>query len=140
MKRLCWIAGLCLVAATRITAQDSGKAAPQNFTFYPPSVYMHLFQACSSDKSCTRTEDFRVDPVPKGCCILTVTNGNGLGKDEVRSFEVFLNGKSVVLSDHSPNSQATVFVQASNRIKVILTGVPSAKILVLIAYDLRQSK
>jgi len=62
--------------------------------------------------------------VPKGCCILTVTNGNGLGKDEVRSFEVFLNGKSVVPSDHSPNAQATVAVQPSNTIKVILTGEP----------------
>jgi hypothetical protein len=85
-------------------------------------------------------EDFRLDPVPKGCCILTVTNGNGLGKDEVRSFEVFLNGKSVVRSDHSPNAQATVAVQTSNRINVILTGEPSSKVLVLIAYDPRQSK
>jgi hypothetical protein len=141
MKNLSWIAGLCLVAATLVTAQDVGKGhPPQNFTGYPPSVYMQFFQACSSDKPCTRTEDFRVDPVPKGCCILTVTNGNGLGKDEVRSFEVFLNGKSVVPSDRSPNAQATVAVQMSNRIKVILTGEPSAKVLVLIAYDPRQSK
>jgi|HubBroStandDraft_1064217.scaffolds.fasta_scaffold118092_1 hypothetical protein len=113
---------------------------PQNFTGYPPSVYMQFFQACSSDKPCTRTGNFRVDPVPKGCCILTVSDGNGPGEDEVRSFEVFLNGKSVASSDHSPNAQATVAVQTSNRINVILTGEPSSKVLVLIAYDPRQSK
>ena len=100
---------------------------------------MQFFQACSSDKPCTRTEDFRVDPVPKGCCILTVTNGNGQGKDEVRSFEVFLNGKSLVSSDHSPNAQATVAVQTNNKIK-LMTGEPSSKVFVLIAYDPRQSE
>ena len=141
MEKLSWIAGVCLVAVTFVTAQDVGKdRPPQNFTGYPPSVYMQFFQACSSDKPCTRTEDFRVDPVPKGCCILTVTNGKGLGKDEVHSFEVFLNGQNVASSDHSPNAQATVAVQTSNRIRVILTGEPSSKALVLIAYDPRQSK
>ncbi|MGA9390187.1 MAG: hypothetical protein WBV69_07045 [Candidatus Sulfotelmatobacter sp.] len=69
---------------------------------------------------------------------MTLTNGNGSGKDEVRSFEVFLNGKSVVRSDHSPNAQATVALQTSNRIKVILTGDPSSKVLVLVAYDPRK--
>jgi hypothetical protein len=136
--KLSWIAGLFFVAAT-LVAQDVGKAhPPQNFTLYPPSVYLQLFQACSSDKPCTRTEDFHVDPVPKGCCILAVTNGNGSGKDEVRSFEVFLNGKSVVRSDRSPSTHATVALQTSNRIKVILTGDPSSKVLVQVAYDPRQ--
>jgi hypothetical protein len=101
---------------------------------------MQFFQACSSDKPCTRTEDFRVDPVPKGCCILTVANGNGQSKDGVGSFEVFLNGKSVVSSDHSPNAQATVAVQTNNNIKLILTGEPSSKLFVLISYDPRQSE
>ena len=141
MKRTAWIAGLFVVVATFVTAQDGGKGhPPQNFTLYPPSIYMQFFQACSSDKPCTRTEDFRVDPVPKGCCILTVTYGNGQGKDEVRSFEVFLNGKSVVSSDHSPNAQATVAVKTSNKIKLTLTGEPSSKVFVLIAYDPRQSE
>jgi hypothetical protein len=141
VRRTSWIAGLCLVAATLVTAQDGGKDhPPQNFTLYPPSVYLQIFQACSSEKPCTRTENFRVDPVPKGCCILTVTNGNGQGKDEVRSFEVFLNGKSVVSSDHSPNAQAAVAVQTNNKIKLILTGEPSSKVFVLIAYDSRQSE
>ena len=141
MKRTSWIAGLFVVAATLVTAQDGGKDhPPQNFTLYPPSVYLQIFQACSSEKPCTRTENFRVDPVPKGCCILTVTNGNGQGKDEVRSFEVFLNGKSVIPSDRSPIASATVAVQTTNRIKVILTGEPSSKVLVLIAHDPRQSK
>jgi hypothetical protein len=128
---------LCLIGTARLTAREHPQPG---FTGYPPSVYMQFFQACPSDKPCTRTEDFRVDPVPKGCCILMVTNGNGLGKDEVRSFEVFLNGKSVIPADHSPNAKATVAVQTSNTIKLILTGEPSSKVLILIAYDPRQSK
>jgi hypothetical protein len=128
---------LCLINAARLVAQDHPQ---QGFTAYPPSVYMQFFQACSSDKPCTRTEDFRVDPLPKGCCILTVTNGNGLGKDEVRSFEVFLNSKNVVPADHSRNAQATVAVQTNNTIKVVLTGEATSKVLVLIAYDPRRSK
>jgi hypothetical protein len=69
-----------------------------------------------------------------------VTNGNGLGKDEVHNFGVFLNGKSVITADHSHNAQARVAVQTSNTIKVILTGEPSSKVFVLIAYDPRQSE
>jgi hypothetical protein len=141
MKKHTWIAGLSFAAVTLVTAQDVGKDhPPQAFTGYPPSVYMQFFQACSNDKPCTRTEDFRVDPVPTGCCVLTVTNGNGLGKGEVHSFEVLLNGKSVIPSDHSRNVQTPVAVQTSNTIKVILTGEPSSKVLVLIAYDPRQGK
>jgi hypothetical protein len=81
-------------------------------------------------------EEFRVDPVPTGCCILTVTNGSGQGKDEVSSFKVFLNGKRVVFQS-SPNAQAKVTLQTSNRIKVILTGEPNSKVFVLFAYDPR---
>jgi hypothetical protein len=127
--------------AARLAAQEATIAHPQQtFTGYPPSVYMGFFQACSADKPCTRTEDFRVDPVPKGCCVLIVTNGNGLGKDEVGSFEVSLNGKTVIPTDHSRNAQATVTVQTSNTIKLILTGEAASKVFVLIAYDPRQSK
>lgn len=112
----------------------------KTFTGYPPSVYMGVFQACSSDHPCSRTQDFHIDPVPKGCCILTVTNGNGQGKDEVRSFEVFLNSKNVLDTDRSQGAQTRVAVQTGNTIKVILTGEPSSKVLVVIAYDPRQSK
>jgi len=69
-----------------------------------------------------------------------VTNGNGPGKDEVRSFEVILNGKGVIPADHSQNAHATVAVQTSNTISVTLTGEPGSKVFVLIAYDPRQSK
>jgi hypothetical protein len=130
----------CLIATALLAAQGTIVDHPQQTsTGYPPSVYMGFFQACSPDKPCTRTEDFRVDAVPKGCCILTVTNGDGLGKHEVRSFEVFLNGQSVA-SDHSQNAQAPVAVQTSNTVKVVLTGEQSSKVFVLIAYDPRQSK
>jgi hypothetical protein len=132
---------LTLIAVPFLAAQERATDHPaQTFTGYPPSVYMGFFQACSSDKPCSRTEDFRVDPVPKGCCILLVTNGDGLEKDEVPTFEVFLNGKSVVLAHHSQNAQAKVEVRSSNTIKVILTGEPTSKVFVLIAYDPRQSR
>jgi hypothetical protein len=136
-----WLAcvSLSLIAVPLLAAQETDHPPP-TFTGYPPSVYMGSFQACSSDKPCSRTDDFRVDPAPKGCCILLVTNGNGRGKDEVRTFEVFLNGKSVVPADHSQNAQAKVEVQSGNTIKVILTGEPTSKVFVLIAYDPGQSK
>jgi len=46
---------------------------------------------------------------------------------KICSFEVFLNGKSVVSSDHSPNAQAALAVHTNNKIKLILTGEPSSK-------------
>lgn len=109
----------------------------KTFTGYPPSLYMGVFQPCSSDNPCTRTQDFQVDSVPKGCCILTATNGNGLGKETVSSFEVLLNGKSVISSGRTQLA-ATVPMQISNTIQVVLTGEPSSKLFVLIAYDPRQ--
>jgi hypothetical protein len=142
-RKAYWLAGvfLCLISNALLAAQQATMDHPQqSFTGYPPSVYMQFFQACSSDAPCTRTDNFRVDPVPNGCCILTVTNGNGLGKDEARSYEVFLNGKRVVPADHSRNAQAAVKVLRSNTLKVILTGEPSSKVFVLIAYDPRQPK
>jgi hypothetical protein len=141
-ERVVWLAcvSLSLIAVPLIAAQETTRNhLPQTFTGYPPSVYMGVFQACSSEKPCSRTENFRVDSVPKGCCILLVTNGNGLGKDEVRTFEVFLNGKSAVPADHCQNAQAKVEVRSSNTIKVILTE-PMSKVFVLIAYDPHQAK
>jgi len=123
-----------------LMSREAMVAYPQQFAGYPPSVYMQSFLACSSDKPCTRADNFQVDPVPNGCCILTVTNGDGRGTDEARSYEVFLNGKRVLPVDHSRNAQAPVKVLRSNTLKVILTGEPSSKLFVLIAYDPRKSK
>jgi|GEM_PF-3409407 len=112
----------------------------QKFTLYPPSVYMQFFSPCSAGQLCARTDDFHVDLVPKGCCILVVTNGNGQGKDEVQSYEVLLNGKTVLPSSRSPNAQANITLQTSNSIKVVLTGEPTSKVFLLITYDPRQAK
>jgi hypothetical protein len=140
MRCLAWIC-FWLIATALLSAQQTIVDHPQQtFTGYPPSLYMGFFQACSSDRPCARTEDFRVDPVPKGCCILMVTNGNGLGKDEVRAFKVLLNGRNVIATNHAENAQAAVNLQTSNTIKVVVTGDPTSKIFVLIAYDSRQSK
>lgn len=131
---------LCLISTCLLQAQEATVAYQQRNTGYPPSVYMQPFFPCSADAPCTRTDDFRVDPVPNGCCILTVTNGDGRGTDEVRSYEVFLNGVKVVPVDQSPSARAPVKVLRSNRLKVILIGEPHSKVFVLIAYDPRQSK
>jgi general secretion pathway protein G len=113
-----------------------GRTEPQQrLTGYPPSVYMQFFLACSSDTPCTRTDVFRVDRVPSGCCILTVTNGDGQGTDEARSYEVFLNDERVIPTDHSRNAQATVKLLQRNTLKVILSGAPHSKLFILIAYD-----
>jgi hypothetical protein len=124
-----------------LTREGVAVVNPQHsFTAYPPSVYLQFFQACSPDQPCTRSDNFRVDPLPKGCCTLLLTNGDGRGNDEVQNYKVFLNGKSVLASDQSPNGEATVNVQTSNKIEVVLTGKPTAKVFVLLAYDPRTSK
>jgi len=133
------VASLCALIAAPITAQEKGEQ-PQGFTFYPPSVYMHPFLACASDAPCAQTDKFHLDHVPTGCCILIVTNGDGKGTDEVRSYEVFLNGERVVPSDHSRSAQAAVKLLATNTLKVVLSGAPHSRVFVLLAYDPRRSK
>ncbi len=59
-----------------------------------------------------------------GCCVLIVTNRDGQGTDEARSYEVFLNGKKVVSAAHSRSAQAPVNLLRSNALKVILDGGP----------------
>lgn len=107
------------------------------FAGYPPSVYMNVFLSCPSDGPCIREDTFRVDPLPHGCCTMLVTNGDGRGTDEVRSYDIFLNGERVFPA-HSQNE--TIKLQRSNTLKVILSGDPHSKIFVLIAYDPRESK
>jgi hypothetical protein len=116
------------------------KPGSSAFTGYPPAVYMHVFLACPGDKPCTETEDIRVDPMPKGCCVLTVTNGDGRGTDEVSSYGVFLNGQRVLPSGKARNAQAAVKILQDNILKVVLTGGPHSKVFILIAYDPRESK
>jgi hypothetical protein len=106
-------------------------------TFFPPSVYTQFFSACSSDRACTRSEKFRVDSVPRGCCVLTVTNGDGHGTDEVSTYLVFLNGKRVLPAGHTQHSSSVVKVHQDNILKVVLTGEPYSKVFIQIAYDPR---
>jgi hypothetical protein len=96
-------------------------------------VYMRYFGACSTDKPCTQSKKFRVDSIPAGCCTLSVTNGTGHGTDEVKSYEIFLNGKRVL-------PQAQVEIRRQNTLKVVLVGEPSSKVLILFAYAPRQTK
>gem|GEM_PF-5031588 len=133
------VASLYAFIAAPITAQEKGEQ-PQGFTGYPPSVYMHAFLACASDAPCAQSDKFHLDQVPTGCCILILTNGDGQGTDEVRSYEIFLNGDRVVPSDHSRSAQAVVKLLATNTLKVVLSGDPGSKVFVLLAYDPRRSK
>jgi hypothetical protein len=101
---------------------------------------MRPFFACVSDTPCAQTDKFHLDQVPTGCCVLMVTNGDGQGTDEVRSYEVFLNSKRVIPTDHSRSAQSTVKVRPANTLKVVLGGPLHSKVFVLLAYDSRQSK
>jgi hypothetical protein len=96
-------------------------------------VYMRYFGACSTDKPCTQSKKFRVASIPAGCCTLSVTNGTGHGTDEVKSYEIFLNGKRVL-------PQAQVEIRRQNTLKVVLVGEPSSKVFIRFAYDPRQTK
>jgi hypothetical protein len=134
------VASLCALIAAPITAQEKAEQPMQGFTGYPPSVYMRPFLACASDAPCSQTDKFHLDQVPTGCCVLIVTNGDGQGTDEVRSYEVFLNGERVVPTDHSRSAQAGVRLRATNTLKVVLSGALHSKVFVLFAYDPRRSK
>jgi hypothetical protein len=136
---LLFVASVCLTVAP-IAAQEKAVQPMQGFTSYPPSVYMHPFLACVSDAPCTQTDKFHLDQVPTGCCVLIVTNGDGQGTDEVRSYEVFLNGERVVPADHSRSAQADVKLRATNTLKVVLSGTPHSKVFILFAYEPPRSR
>lgn len=137
---LLFVASLCAFITAPVAAQEKAEQPMQGFTGYPPSVYMHPFLSCVSDAPCAQTDTFHLDQVPSSCCALIVTNGDGQGTDEVRSYEVFLNGEHVVSTDHSRSAQATVKLRATNTLKVVLSGAPHSKVFVLLAYDPRRSK
>lgn len=102
---LLFVASLCTFITAPIVAQER---AEQPITGYPPSVYMRPFLACVSDAPCAHTDKFHLDQIPTGCYVLIVTNGDGQGTDEVRSYEVLLNGERVVPTDHSRSVQAVL--------------------------------
>ena len=134
------VALLCACTSAPLASQQKDNQPTQGFTGYPPSVYMRPFLACANNAPCTQTDKFHLDQVPTGCCVLIVTNGDGRGTDEVRSYEVFLNGERVVPTENSRTAQAVVKVQPSNTLKVVLNGGSHSKIFVLLAYGPRQSK
>ena len=131
------VGSLCAFMTAPIAAQERAEQPMQGFTGYPPMVYTHPFLACASDGPCAQSDKFHLDEVPRRCCVLIVTNGDGQGTDEVRSYEAFLNGKRVVPSDHSRRAQAAVKLRASNALKVVLSGAPDSKVFVVLAYDPR---
>jgi len=144
------IVGVCLIIgifvlpyfATRPLSKSDllHQAQERGFTGYPPSVYVHTFLSCVSDAPCAQTDEFHLDQVPSGCCVLMLTNGDGRGMDEVRSYEVFLNGQRVLSTDHSRNAQGAVKLQATNTLKAVLSGAPHSKVFILLAYDPSGSK
>jgi len=134
------LAWLCVFTTACIAAQEKAEQPSQGFTGYPPGVYMHTFLACVSDAPCAQTDKFHLDRVPTGCCLLVVTNGDGHGTDEVRTYEVFLNGKRIVATSDSQNAPAAVKLRNTNTLKVVLSGAPHSKLFVLLTYDPRQTK
>lgn len=68
---------------------------------------------------------------------MIVTNGDGRGTDEVRSYKIFLNGDRVSFNQ-SQQGSSPVKVKRDNILKVTLSGGPHSKVSVLIAYDPQQ--
>lgn len=110
-----------VVAALIVLAIRAAGQAP---------IYEHSFNSCFPDRPCTVTASFKVPDVPKNCCILTVTNGDGHGSDQVRSAEIYLNGENEALDRHA---QAIVYLRKKNIVKVVLRGEPHSKVQVRIA-------
>jgi hypothetical protein len=99
---------------------------------------MQEFHACTDSAPCEKTAEFRIDPIPPGCCTLVVTNGNGLGKNEVRGYEIFLNAERVIPKTGAQGAHAAVKPTNRNFLKAVVTGDPDAKIFILLAYDPRE--
>jgi hypothetical protein len=109
-----------------------------------PDGWYEKFTVCAEEASCTshdavtQTRTFRLDEVPKGCCVLKVINGKR-GKHMVERFRVVLNGKDVKLREVKlPKGFAVqiadVDLSTENTIGVQLTGTPDAYVHVLISY------
>jgi hypothetical protein len=111
---------------------------PRTFTGYPPSVYMTGFRACAGEKPCTQTGSFHVDQIPKGCCILLVTNGDGNGTDEISSYEISLNGHKILPAGNARYANVPVKLLPDNTLTAVLAGRENSKLFVLIAYDPRK--
>ena len=79
--------------------------------------------------------DLSNDAVPGRSCVLTVRNGDGRGTDEVRSYEVFLNGYKVIPAHRSGNAEAHVKVLGNNVLKVVLNGESFHKVFIEILCD-----
>ena len=105
-----------------------------------PTVYMNGFKGCSLKAACERTAEFSVPKIPNGCCVLSVTNGDGTGHNEARTFDVYLNGKYVV-GDNPTGSRrfasAKVSLAEHNTIKVVILGDTSSVLFVAMNYDPR---
>lgn len=71
-------------------------------------------------------------------------NGNGKGGNEVRRYDVYLNGVHVVGSDAlrsiapSGHVKANVKIASRNTLRVVLVGDPTSTVFVVISYDPRQ--
>ncbi len=119
------------------SAATTPRAFSQQFTGMPPSVYIKMFKPCSPSKSCAITDDFAIEQIPPGCCVLSATNGDGRGVGEVQTYEVILNGRRVVPASHDWYRSAPITLRSKNTIKVILTGEPQTELWIFISYDPR---
>jgi hypothetical protein len=124
---------------------SAAKAAfLSQWTAVPPSVYISQFRACSERKACDQTAEFSVARIPTGCCVLSLTNGNGKGGNEVRRYDVYLNGVHVVGGEAdgaaSHYANANVKIRSHNSLRVVLFGPATSTVFVEISYDPRQPK
>jgi hypothetical protein len=152
-RQLIGVVALLVPMALLFTASGSNRFlfhqlfAFRRFELPPlpkPVGWYEKFTVCAEEASCmshdavTQTRTFRLDEVPKGCCVLKVINGNR-GKHTVERFRVVLNGKEVKLIEVKlPKSFAVqiaeVDLSTENTIGVQLSGTPDAFVHVLISY------
>jgi|SRR5215470_7590740 len=124
--------------------QEHSQGAPPHpnpagalFSGYPPTVYMHTFFACPR-QVCTRKDSLEIDSIPPGCCLLTISNGDGHGTDEVQSYEIFVNHKLIASSHHKSKDFASLRLRRRNTVEARLRGEGQSKLSVMIVYDARQ--
>ncbi len=81
-------------------------------------IYEGIFLGCLSDSPCTRSHWFSVERIQPNCCVLSIRNGDGRGNDEVRSYQIFLNGEEVVLPMKSRAAEVEVSIAANNILRM----------------------
>ncbi len=134
-----------LVVAVAAAAKLLGvwpSSSKAEFTSYPPMLYADRFSVCEAGSPCQQRRvietSVSVEEIPRRCCGLTVTNGDGAGHQSVRAFDIWFNGEKLRFTKPVPwQAIAPVHIRQQNSLKVALEGPADGVVWVMLSYDPR---